>query len=80
MFFFQRRIQNSFLYRIIICKFRIKLVIIFHIKLNIFISIIFIFWNISITTVFNMVIIFKINKHSNAYQSYKNKKNCSNYD
>lgn len=53
---------------------------VFHIKLNIFISIIFIFWNISITTVFNMVIIFKINKHSNAYQSYKNKKNCSNYD
>ncbi|EDM99095.1 hypothetical protein BACCAP_03021 [Pseudoflavonifractor capillosus ATCC 29799] len=78
IFSIQRRIQNSFFDRTIIYEFRILFIVITQIEFDICIVFIVIFRNISITTIFNMVII--INKQSNTYQRCKNQKNYSYND
>ena len=78
IFSIQRRIQNSFFDRTIIYEFRILFIVIAQIEFDICIVFIVIFRNISIATIFNMVII--INKQSNTYQRCKNQKNYSYND
>lgn len=78
IFSIQRRIQNSFFDRTIIYEFRILFIVIAQIEFDICIVFIVIFRNISIATIFNMVII--INKQSNTYQCCKNQKDYSYND